>query len=498
MFILLPLDKRLDWKNPPVVTIALILINCFIYFALQSGDDEIQQKAQNFYRESGLANMEFPIYKDYLLATKQFSKLQEFETTTDPLTKSSYTRSMLARYTAYYTDTDFAYNQSLLNNAIPNLNQSEIQRLKHKRLNYLEKYENSVIFNYSLRPAQPQFSGIYGHMFLHGSNGHLIGNMVFLAIVGFVVEAILGGWLFLVAYLLTGLCSAALDILLQSTSYNFHLGASGAISGVMGMYAALFGLRKIQFFYNFLFWVDRVKAPAIIMLLIWIFKEFSMMLFVQSNVNYLAHIGGLLSGALIAFLLTLSREKINTEYMDSSIKTDKFQKHMADASQYLGEMNSHKAKVHFLQALSVQPNNIEVLQNLVDIALQTNNNNEYQKHAVQLIESRIKQGDYENMYKSYQEFIKKTQTIPPLSDHGNFQVIKHLIGLKKYPQAEKLIISMFKKNHTHQQYSSLFLTLGKQRFTQGDKKGGLTFIKLILKYFPNSEEAKVAAQFEIS
>jgi len=370
----------------------------------------------------------------------------------------------------------------------------QTQKLRKKRYLYLERYQESIVYNYSLRPASPSIESLLGHMFLHASTGHLFGNMFFLFIIGFVVEAILGGWLYLFAYLLTGLGSAALDILIQSNSFNFHLGASGAISGVMGLYAVLFGFRKIQFFYNILFWVDRIKAPAIIMLIAWLINEFMQMVFVDSNVNYLAHVGGLLSGALIAYILSQFKGQIDTDYMDANLKTEQYQYFMSKALQYLGELETTKAKINFKKAISVNADGIEAIEQLYLLAQQQNSIDDYQKYASKMMHYYIQHQQYEQMYSRYNHYLKKLNKQPLLSDSDFLSLINYLIQLKKYQQAEKLIIPLFRKNNSYPQYPEIFLSLGKQRLLAGDKKAASTFMILIIKYFPQCKEARLATE----
>lgn len=91
-----------------------------------------------------------------------------------------------------------------------------------------------VIHYYSLRPAQPITAFLLGHMLLHDNGMHLLGNMVFLLLIGFVVEAVLGSGPFLLLYLVAGLGSAAIDMTLHPEALNYHLGASDAIAGQIG------------------------------------------------------------------------------------------------------------------------------------------------------------------------------------------------------------------------------------------------------------------------
>ena len=64
--LLVPISGKIGWKNPPVVTLALVLITCLVFFLFQTGDDDARMAAEQFYLESGLAEIEVPYYIDYL------------------------------------------------------------------------------------------------------------------------------------------------------------------------------------------------------------------------------------------------------------------------------------------------------------------------------------------------------------------------------------------------------------------------------------------------
>ena len=66
--IIVPISRKPDWRNPPLVTLLLILVNCLIYFGLQSGDSKREAKALEYYASSSLGTVELPRYVDYLKA----------------------------------------------------------------------------------------------------------------------------------------------------------------------------------------------------------------------------------------------------------------------------------------------------------------------------------------------------------------------------------------------------------------------------------------------
>ncbi|HUL34926.1 MAG TPA: rhomboid family intramembrane serine protease [Candidatus Eisenbacteria bacterium] len=145
---------------------------------------------------------------------------------------------------------------------------------------------------------------LFTSMFLHGGLMHLLGNMLFLYIFGDNVEDVFGHFGYLLFYIVCGIGSGLLHV-----AFNFHsaipaLGASGAISGVMGAYAVYFPRHRIlTFFFIFL-----IPIPAIFILGYWFVLQFleginGLGMAQQGGVAFWAHVGGFVMGVLIAFLV---------------------------------------------------------------------------------------------------------------------------------------------------------------------------------------------------
>lgn len=99
-----------------------------------------------------------------------------------------------------------------------------------------------------------------------------------------------------------GLASVGFYWLVATPSLVPGIGASGAIAGLMGMYTVLYWTRPMRFFYFILVYFDYVRLPAIVLLPLWIGSQLvQMALDGDSQINYLAHLGGLLGGALIGW-----------------------------------------------------------------------------------------------------------------------------------------------------------------------------------------------------
>lgn len=162
------------------------------------------------------------------------------------------------------------------------------------------------VFAHGFRPAAASLQDLLFSMFLHGGFMHLFGNMLFLWIYGDNVEYRLGGVRYLLYYLLTG-AAATLFYSLFALGSKFPLvGASGAISGVLGFYFLWFPRNTVRLFvFLFPFFMNVVQVPARLVLGIYLVLD-NVLPFILSRgsgsggVAHGAHIGGFLAGLVVA------------------------------------------------------------------------------------------------------------------------------------------------------------------------------------------------------
>jgi membrane associated rhomboid family serine protease len=148
------------------------------------------------------------------------------------------------------------------------------------------------------------FYPIFTSMFLHGGLMHLLGNMLFLYVFGDNVEDYFGHFLYLVFYLFCGIGSGLTHVLFNLHSSLPAIGASGAISGVMGAYAVLFPRARVLM----LFFVFLIPIPALFVLGYWFVLQFlsgvgDLGAAAAGGVAFWAHIGGFLIGVLVALVM---------------------------------------------------------------------------------------------------------------------------------------------------------------------------------------------------
>ena len=171
---------------------------------------------------------------------------------------------------------------------------------------YLFKHEIPPTGSYII----PAWMTIFTSMFLHGGWLHLIGNMLYLWIFGNNIEDAMGHVKFLLFYLLCGVCAVFANALPDPASVTPMIGASGAISGVLGAYLLLYPHARVLILIPLFFVMYSVWWPAWVVLLFWfVWQIASSILYASAEgggVAWGAHIGGFAAGAL---LVTFFKQK---------------------------------------------------------------------------------------------------------------------------------------------------------------------------------------------
>ena len=150
----------------------------------------------------------------------------------------------------------------------------------------------------------PVYFNFLSSMFMHGSIAHIFGNMLFLWIFGDNLENLLGHVRYAAFYIVCGLAAALAQIVMTPDSVIPMLGASGAISGVLGGYILLFPKRQVRaIIFNFL-----TTVPAFVAIGIWIVYQIIVGYMTPAGmggVAYAAHIGGFIAGVAMIKVFAL-------------------------------------------------------------------------------------------------------------------------------------------------------------------------------------------------
>jgi membrane associated rhomboid family serine protease len=177
---------------------------------------------------------------------------------------------------------------------------------------------NVFVDQYALTPRRlisnftsgEEWLTVFTSMFLHGSVAHVLGNCWFLWIFGNNIEDSLGPFRYLLLYLISGVGAAALQVLVYPAASIPMLGASGAISGVLGAYLCL---HPFSWIYTLVPWIVPIlPLPAIVFLPLWFgvqaFNGFGALMsgqMAKGGVAWWAHAGGFVAG----FLMVWGRRK---------------------------------------------------------------------------------------------------------------------------------------------------------------------------------------------
>jgi len=159
------------------------------------------------------------------------------------------------------------------------------------------------VFKWGYKPGDPHITQLFTSMFLHGGLLHLAGNMLFLWIFGDNVEHRIGRITYLLTYLATGVAATLAFSLFASSSMLPLVGASGAISGVLGLYFLLFKRNRVKVlvvFFPFLFRVMLIPARIVLGFYVLVDNLLPFVLGAESNVAYGAHLGGFVAGLVVA------------------------------------------------------------------------------------------------------------------------------------------------------------------------------------------------------
>ncbi|NOQ14773.1 MAG: rhomboid family intramembrane serine protease [Methyloprofundus sp.] len=341
--IIIPTEKTFNWKHTPIMLFLLVIINVMVFILCQSSDLQKTQEAFVSYQEHQYFSLEWPVFKKFLSENGEADKLEKFselyaegehaQLTMAMLTSEGFYRYLLDYSPRFVKSKDDSYDLDLWPDTREEINET-IQSLSY--------------IKFGLIPDRLKIPSLLTHQFLHGGVMHLLGNMFFLVICGFAVEAALGHIRFLCFYLLSGLAGGLLFAYIDLQNSMPLVGASGAISGVMAMYLWIFRLKTIEFFYWFYIFVGYFRAPALLLLPFYIGKElYSFYFTADSNVAFMAHTGGFIAGSvLLGISLLISPRIFNQEYVEEDESIDPFQEALNKIYSCIDDYNFDAALKH--------------------------------------------------------------------------------------------------------------------------------------------------------
>jgi membrane associated rhomboid family serine protease len=341
--LILPLHHPLDRRQLPWATMLLVAINVFVFMALQSGDPAREAHARERYVDSGLAALEIDAYVEHAertLSGRMQDMLAMLQAAPEPIRSQQLSELV---------DLDPDFQQQLLAGGTL-ADPAEWQAL---RAAHLQELGRSWTWRYQLQSKDFDPARLIGAAFLHGGWGHLIGNMLFLVMLGMLVEGAVGGRLLVLLYLLGAIGSSMASLFWHWGQPHAGLGASGSVAALMGAYCLIWGLRPVRFFYWFFVVFDYVRAPALLLFPAWLGWElFNLLANPDIGIGFEAHAGGLITGAL--FGIAVRRlGGVREDFLDAADSSHGEQGAalLSEAEQRLGSLQITEAEAA-LQALA--------------------------------------------------------------------------------------------------------------------------------------------------
>jgi len=458
--LIVPFAKGMNWKRPPVITIALVIINVLVFSLWQANDGEHYKAAFHQYMASSLPKAEFPRYKEFL---REHQRSDEADEVAEML------RHREARpYVIMKMQRDAPFLHAMAKGEIVRKDEAIYEQWLKDRRAFERKYEAIRNEAHTFKPAFPEISDAFTHMFMHGSIDHLVGNMVFLLIVGLAVERILGSGLYAAAYISGGLIAVAFFAAGNSDSGNGLLGASGAISAIMGLYAALFGNRKIPFFYSLGFYFDYIRAPAWILLLAWVGKEgYSMLTDAESNIAYLAHFGGLIGGGFMGYLATNLRiidpKNLEIEEEEKEERIPAWREEYNRAMTLLGRMETAKAADVFARLHRQYPSEHDILLQYYKSARYQPESDTYHQSALAMLsETGLQLLSTAQIQQNFEEYLRLAKPKPRLNRDQMHHLGAYFIKHGCLDEAWRIATVLIRNDGASEQTAGLAVGLARQ------------------------------------
>ena len=264
----------------------------------------------------------------------------------------------------------------------------------------------SLTEQYAFVPAEQKPITYVTANFLHGGWLHLIGNMWFLWLAGFILEDTWGRAIYSIVYFVAGAAALQFHLWMNPGSLVATLGASGAVAALMGAFLVRFPKLKIEMAWLVSFRLIRFKAAAYWLLPLWLATEvFSGTLFGQSSgVAHWAHVGGFAFGAAIALLLKVSgvEHKLD-QAVESSVSLSGDPELLAIGETL--ETNVDEALSKLKVYVQTHPDSIDAYLLLQQAYRKKNEIPSYQEAVIKLCGLHMKSRDTEAALQDYQDFL---------------------------------------------------------------------------------------------
>jgi membrane associated rhomboid family serine protease len=479
VFYAIPLENRPSWRSPPWVTVLLILVNMLVFWGPQRAEEAAQARAAQYYLQSGLPKLELPPFVAWLQETGS--------------PRANAARRLLERQRYGELLEGLQQEQAFLRK----LHADQIIEPVHARYadwkRERQRYEAQLPAPFTTRWAQDHNPDAESRpwtwltsAFLHGSTSHLLGNMLFLFLFGFSVELALGRGLYLGFYLLGAAGASALAAWAYSGQGGYGLGASGAVSALMGMYAVMYRLRRIRFFYQLFFYFNYVTAPALILLPAWIANELLQHFVGGKGIAYMAHLGGLLTGALL-MAIAMRWRRVRLPDAPVELAPDPFEQHAAAARRLAGEMKFEEACAQWRAAAKLRPGDAVTLRAWFNTAKLWPAGEDFHRAAHRIFQLRPQDpATLELQHASYKTYLDHAKPGARLRPEDMARLARRFTRAQQFADAERLCQALMKTAPEHPELAETVSLCANGLLQAGRRDQALGWLPHLLRLAPEA------------
>ena len=402
---LLPIGhENMTARRWPVVTLSLIAINTLVFvLTMTTMHDDQKQLGQ--------------VRADILILAAEHPELKmhpEEQQIVDSFRRSN--PKLWKQIQNPYRDVISPYDAKIKMIEDPNQLQAEMDSLNEK---WIQVSSASTTEQYAFVPAHPTALSYVTANFLHGGWMHLIGNMWFLWLAGFVLEDVWGRWLYSAFYLIAGAAALQFHAWLNPGSTTATVGASGAVAALMGAFLVRFPKMKIDM--AWIWWISilrllrtgnpfrmyRFKAAAYWLLPLWLGVEvlYGTVFGSTSGVAHWAHVGGFAFGALAAVGLRYSgiEHKANKAIEEEVAWTNDAELEQASAMMEQGQLED--AQTLLSSYVAANPNSLDAWSLLRQICSRQSDTNGYLDATVKICSVHLKGHEVELAFEDYADYV---------------------------------------------------------------------------------------------
>jgi membrane associated rhomboid family serine protease len=412
-------------RRVPWVTIAIIALCVIIHIFNAGAISEFEDKLFDIYNEI----YEYYTSHPYLELDQELKQTFFINEELDEVLKS-----MTAdKYSAGPDEEQLEEEQTYLDNLV-------------EELDFTKK--SLPFYKFGLVPKKKTFVGLIGHMFLHAGWLHLLGNLLYLYLLGPFIEDAWGKPAYAVFYLGTGILAALAFATHYPNSGVPMVGASGAISGVMGGFLIRYWHARIRYFYMFSLLIrGTFTAPAWVMLPVGFIMELINASIMDSivpggggGVAHWAHVWGFIFGVAGAFLikfLKIEEKFVAPEVEAETTYVNKSFVAYEEAMQALADGDKEKAYAILIDAAKEDPTNQDVIETLWNIAPEIGKTSEVAPLLTRLIEKEVQQARLEAALFHYKHLRSKVPDTR-FSTHTKIMIFEQSVNVKDLEEAKIL------------------------------------------------------------